>query len=71
LIRKIFSEKIGGILVGDRSEDERGHAVVKKGGVGQKFVDLRVYISDYQPLFSRTLVFRQLVPSVLQQFWKF
>ena len=27
-----FSEKIGGIVVGDRSEDEKGHAVVEKGG---------------------------------------
>jgi hypothetical protein len=30
---EIFSEKIGGIVVGDRSEVERGHAVVEKGVV--------------------------------------
>jgi hypothetical protein len=47
LIQKIFSEKIGGIVVGARSEDERGHAVVEKGGVGQKFVDLRVHAGNY------------------------
>ncbi len=47
LIQKRFSEKIRGIAVGARSEDERGHAVVEEGGVTQKFVDLRVHAGNY------------------------
>jgi hypothetical protein len=47
LIQKKFSEKIRGIAVGARSEDERGHVVVEDGGVTQKFVDLRVHAGNY------------------------
>jgi len=46
LIRKKFPEKIQGIAVGARSEDQRGHSVIKKGGVGQKFVKLKVYAGN-------------------------
>jgi hypothetical protein len=47
LIQKKFSEKIRGIAVGARSEDDRGHAMVEEGGVTQKFVNLRVHAGNY------------------------
>ena len=47
LIRKKFPVKIRGIVVGARAEDERGHAIMEGGGVGQNFVDLRVHAGNY------------------------